>query len=165
MTASDNAQELAQQLLDVLKDKGQTLAVAESCTGGLLGGALTAVPGSSSVFLGGVISYANHLKVEQLGVPEALITTHGAVSHQVVEAMARGVLNRLNADWALSVSGIAGPDGGTEDKPVGTVVIGAFGAKGGMVKAFHFDGDRTEVRHKAVEAALELGLRLVDLRN
>ena len=155
------ASKLAEQLLTLLIAKNETLAVAESCTGGLLGGALTAVPGASAAFPGGVIAYDDEAKTDLLDLPADLIQAHGAVSHQVVEAMARGARKRLKADWALAVSGIAGPDGGTEDKPVGTVVIGTFGKKGGLVKAFHFDGVRQAIRRQAVEAALELGLRLV----
>ncbi len=161
MPAAMLAEQLAQRLLAILKEKNETLAVAESCTGGLLGGALTAVPGASAAFLGGVISYANEAKTALLDVPAAMLAAHGAVSHEVVEAMAQGALHRLNADWALAVSGVAGPEGGTTDKPVGTVVIGALGRKGGLVKAFRFEGDRLAVRGQAVAAALELGLRLV----
>lgn len=161
MPASNSVEELARLLLQTLKEKNETLAVAESCTGGLLGGALTAAPGASTAFVGGVIAYANAAKTDLLDVPADLLESKGAVSHEVVEAMAQGARFRLKADWALAVSGIAGPDGGTEEKPVGTMVIGAVGRKGGLVKAFRFDGDRQAVRRQAVEAALELGCRLV----
>ena len=121
---------LASVVLKRLGQAGQTLSVAESCTGGGLGAELTAVPGASSVMLGGVISYANAVKRDLLSVPAELLERHGAVSAPVAEAMALGVRRLTGSDWALSVTGIAGPDGGTPDKPVGLVFVGVAGPDG-----------------------------------
>ena len=121
---------LASVVLKRLGQAGQTLSVAESCTGGGLGAELTAVPGASSVMLGGVISYANAVKRDLLSVPEALLEQHGAVSAPVAEAMALGVRRLTGSDWALSVTGIAGPDGGTPEKPVGLVFVAVAGPNG-----------------------------------
>ena len=114
---------LAAVVLRLLGDAGQTLAVAESCTGGALGAALTAVAGSSAVFAGGVIAYSNAAKQQLLGVPEALLDQHGAVSEPVAKAMAEGVRSRLHCDWGIAISGVAGPGGGTVEKPVGMVCL------------------------------------------
>ena len=108
-------------MLDRCRERGLTLATAESCTGGLVAARLTSVPGSSDVFVGGIVSYANEVKIGELGVPAELIEQHGAVSAEVAEAMARGARERLGVDVAVSVTGVAGPDGGTEEKPVGLV--------------------------------------------
>ncbi len=121
---------LASVVLKRLGQAGQTLSVAESCTGGGLGAELTAVPGASSVMLGGVISYANAIKRDLLAVPEQLLEQHGAVSAPVAEAMALGVRRLTGSDWALSVTGIAGPDGGTPEKPVGLVFVAVAGPNG-----------------------------------
>ena len=121
---------LASVVLKRLGQAGQTLSVAESCTGGGLGASLTSVPGASSVMLGGVISYANAVKRDLLSVPAELLERHGAVSAPVAEAMALGVRRLTGSDWALSVTGIAGPDGGTPDKPVGLVFVGVAGPDG-----------------------------------
>jgi nicotinamide-nucleotide amidase len=121
---------LASVVLKRLGQAGQTLSVAESCTGGGLGAQLTEVPGASSVMLGGVISYANAIKRDLLAVPEQLLEQHGAVSAPVAEAMALGVRRLTGSDWALSVTGIAGPDGGTPEKPVGLVFVAVAGPDG-----------------------------------
>ena len=121
---------LASVVLKRLAQAGQTLSVAESCTGGGLGAQLTAVPGASAVMLGGVISYANAIKRDLLSVPEQLLGQHGAVSAPVAEAMALGVRRLTGSDWALSITGIAGPDGGTLEKPVGLVFVGVAGPDG-----------------------------------
>jgi len=121
---------LASVVLKRLGQTGQTLSVAESCTGGGLGAELTAVPGASSVMLGGVISYSNAIKRDLLSVPEELLEQHGAVSAPVAEAMALGVRRLTGSDWALSITGIAGPDGGTPEKPVGLVFVGVAGPDG-----------------------------------
>ncbi len=118
------ASSLARQLGGLLLAKHLTLATAESCTGGLIGGALTSIPGSSAWYLGGVVAYSNRLKTALLAVPEAVLARHGAVSPQTARAMAQGILERTGADWAVSVTGIAGPGGGTPSKPVGLVYIG-----------------------------------------
>lgn len=150
----DGDEDLAALLLRRLRAQQRTLAVAESCTGGLVGGRLTAVAGSSDVFLGGVVTYADAAKRELVSVPQELLTSHGAVSREVVEAMARGVAGRLGASVAVSVTGIAGPSGGSAEKPVGTVWIGTL--VDGVVESsrLQFAGDRDEVRTRAVQAAL-----------
>ncbi len=143
------------ELGDRLQQRGQWLAVAESCTGGLIAAQITDIPGASGWFDRGVVSYSNRAKTEVLGVPDALIAAHGAVSGQVAKAMAAGLRDRAAVDWTVAVTGIAGPGGGTPDKPVGTVWIGWAGP-GGQVDAEHclFSGDRTSVREQTVEKAL-----------
>ena len=132
---------LSSVVLDRLRQHHHTLAVAESCTGGAIGAALTAVPGSSAVFAGGVIAYSNAVKQRQLGVPSDLLERHGAVSDAVVMAMAEGVRDRLETDWGLAVSGIAGPGGGSDEKPVGLVHVAVAGPDGCEAAALRF-GDR-----------------------
>lgn len=153
---------LASQVGERLRRQGRWLAVAESCTGGLLGAALTDVPGSSAYFLGGVISYADRVKVEQLGVAEALLRQYGAVSEPVAAAMAAGVRQLLRADIGVSVTGVAGPDA-EGAKPVGLTFIGIDAptqpsSGGGRVQAhqFQWTGDRWDNRRRSVVAALEL---------
>ncbi len=133
---------LASVVLKRLGQAGQTLSVAESCTGGGLGAELTAVPGASSVMLGGVISYANAVKRDLLAVPSELLEQHGAVSAPVAEAMALGVRRLTGSDWALSVTGIAGPDGGTPHKPVGLVFVGVAGPDGCSTEMLHLGNTR-----------------------
>jgi nicotinamide-nucleotide amidase len=133
---------LAAVVLELLRRRGDTLAVAESCTGGGLGAALTAVPGASAVFLGGVIAYANAVKEQLLGVPRPLLEEHGAVSAAVAVAMAEGVRQRTGSSWALSLTGVAGPDGGTEAKPVGLVHLGLAGPTGSSSTELHFGTSR-----------------------
>jgi nicotinamide-nucleotide amidase len=140
---------------DLLKARGLTIAAAESCTGGLLLGRLTEIPGSSAWVIGGVVAYANEVKVRDLGVPPALIEEHGAVSEPVAIAMANGVRERLGADLAVAITGIAGPSGGTDAKPVGMVVIAATGL-GERVRTFNFTGDRRMVRALSTAAALDM---------
>ena len=146
----------AEQLLAVCRDNKIKIATAESCTGGLIAGCLTAVAGSSDVVERGFVTYSNLSKEEMLGVPRSLLETHGAVSEEVVLAMARGALAHSNGDVSISVSGVAGPDGGTAEKPVGTVWIG-WGLGEGVAEAQHFlfPGDRDEVRNRSMLAALE----------
>ena len=127
-------------VLDRCRERGLMLATAESCTGGLVAARLTAVPGSSDVVAGGIVSYANEVKIDQLGVPAALIEEHGAVSAEVAEAMARGARRRLGVDVAVSVTGVAGPGGGTEDKPVGLVYFHVETPDGGRGSQFSFPG-------------------------
>ncbi len=135
---------------------GKTLATAESCTGGGIGACLTAVPGSSAVYKGGVISYCNEIKNRILGVPGEMLEQHGAVSAPVAEAMADGARRLLNTDVAVSVTGLAGPDGDEYGNPVGTVFIGYVDAEKYLSKHFVFSGDREAVRKQAVAAALDL---------
>ena len=152
---------LASVVLKRLGQAGQTLSVAESCTGGGLGAELTAVPGASSVMLGGVISYANAVKRDLLAVPSELLEQHGAVSAPVAEAMALGVRRLTGSDWALSVTGIAGPDGGTPDKPVGLVFVGVAGPDGCSTEMLRLGDTRGREWIRAVSAGEVLnGLRL-----
>ncbi len=133
----------------------QSVAVAESCTGGMIGEMLTAIAGSSEYFLGGVVAYANQAKTELLGVSKELLAAHGAVSEPVAQAMAEGARTRFRSDWALSVTGIAGPGGGSADKPVGLVYIGLAGPDGySMVHKSSFPGSRQQIRLRAALAAM-----------
>jgi competence/damage-inducible protein CinA-like protein len=151
----------AELVLSMLRERGLTLATAESCTGGLVAGRVTDVPGSSDVFLGAVVAYADEVKASELGVPEELLRTHGAVSPEVAEAMARGARERLGADVAVSVTGIAGPSGGSEEKPVGLVYLHASGPMGEKARHFDFPGDRATIRGRSTVAALHLVRTLV----
>jgi nicotinamide-nucleotide amidase len=153
--------ETAELVLRLLRERGLTLATAESCTGGLVGGRLTAVPGSSDVYLGGVVAYADDVKRAQLGVPDRVLAAHGAVSAETAAAMAQGARERLGADVAVSVTGIAGPGGGTEEKPVGLVYLHAVGPAGERSRRFDFPGDRETIRRRATVGALHLVRRLV----
>ena len=137
---------------------GKTLVTAESCTGGGIGAALTAVPGSSNVYKGGIISYTNWVKHHLLGVDEGLLETVGAVSAPVAEAMARGAREALQADVAVSVTGLAGPGGDEFGNPVGTVFIGYCDESIVLSRHFCFPGDRETVRQAAIEAALDIVL-------
>ena len=141
--------------------KGKTLVTAESCTGGGIGAALTAVPGSSAVFKGGIISYTNDVKINQLGVDPTLLDRVGAVSFEVAEAMATGARKALNADVAVSVTGLAGPDGDDFGNPVGTVFVGYADEKSSVVREYHFSGDRNDVRNQAIAAALNLVIEMI----
>ena len=145
-----------EHVLELCRARGLTLATAESCTGGLVAARLTSVPGSSDVVLGGVVAYANAVKECELGVPTALLAEHGAVSAEVAEAMARGARERLGADVAVSVTGVAGPGGGTEEKPVGLVYCHASGPDGELGREFSFPGDRAAIRARSVVIALHL---------
>lgn len=136
--------------------QGRTLATAESCTGGGIGAALTAVPGSSAVYKGGIISYTDDVKEAQLGVSRELLSREGAVSAPVAEAMASGVRIRLHADIAVSVTGLAGPDGDAFGNSVGTVFIGYSDANKTVSHKFLFNGDRASVRQQAIQTALKI---------
>ncbi len=140
----------------LLEAAGLRLATAESCTGGLIGHLLTQVPGSSHSYLGGVIAYANGIKIRSLGVEETLLAVHGAVSPEVAEAMARGMRHKSGADIAVSVTGIAGPDGGTMAKPVGTVFIGMATENMSAVHPFYFSGSRQQIQEITAKTALDL---------
>ena len=154
---------LQDAVIALLTEQGKTVVTAESCTGGLIAGMLTDVPGSSAAVLGGWVTYANAMKTAQVGVPAELIQQHGAVSQQVVEAMALGALERSGADVALSTSGIAGPGGGTKVKPVGTVWIGMAWREGSTAhiasRLAMLPGDRATIRDRSAKCALQL-LRL-----
>lgn len=138
-----------------LRSLERTVATAESCTGGLVGKMLTDVSGSSEYYLGGVVAYGNSWKVQWLGVNETTLERFGAVSEPVAYAMALGVRLRTGADYGLSLTGIAGPEGGTEEKPVGTVFVGLSSAEGTVVKKFQLRGDRETIRLRAARLALD----------
>ena len=148
-------------VLALCRERGWTMGTAESCTGGLVAARLTGIPGSSDVFRGGVVAYANEIKQAELDVPADLLAEHGAVSPEVAEAMAKGARARLGVDVAVSVTGIAGPDGGTEEKPVGLVYLHAEGPGGGVGREFSFPGDRPSIRARSVVGALHLVRRLL----
>ncbi len=155
----------AAELVALFQAKGLTLATAESCTGGLIAAALTAVPGSSAVFTHGFVSYANEAKTEMLDVPESMLAAHGAVSEQVARRMAQGARAKARSDFAISVTGIAGPGGGSADKPVGTVWFGLAGPRGS--KTYHrlFAGARDDIRTQAVNFALSRLLEEGDINS
>jgi nicotinamide-nucleotide amidase len=138
-----------------LKKNGLTLAVAESCTGGLIGHRLTDVPGASDYFRGGVVSYSNDAKCDLLGVPAAVLARHGAVSPETARDMARGVRKAFHAAVGLAVTGIAGPSGGSLEKPVGTVYIGLATDQGEEVWHYQFHGSRAEIKTLTAETALD----------
>lgn len=142
------------RLAALLRGSGKTLGLAESCTGGLVAARITSLAGSSAYFSGGVVAYANQVKQGLLGVPELLLLQFGAVSEEVARAMAEGARQALGCDVALSVTGIAGPDGGTTAKPVGTVYIGLADGAQCQVRQYRFGGGREDVRSETVETAL-----------
>ena len=145
---------VAEHLVELLKARGFTCATAESCTGGGVGSAITAVPGSSAVFAGGVISYSNEVKRDVLGVKAETLATVGAVSPETAAQMAEGVRQLLKTDLAVSITGIAGPDGGSDEKPVGLVWFGLATKDGTRTEKCLFRGDRSKVREQAVIHAL-----------
>ena len=152
---------IAELVLELLRGRDLTLATAESCTGGLVAGLLTDVPGASDVFLGSVVAYSNGVKTGELGVAAELLREHGAVSAEVAAAMAHGARARLGADVAVAVTGVAGPGGGTEAKPVGLVFLHAAGPDGELARRLDFPGDRETIRRRSAVAALHLVRRLV----
>ena len=147
---------LGESLVDLLRAGGGRLATAESCTGGLAGAMITEVAGASDVFAGGWVVYTNAMKIDQLKIDPALLEAHGAVSEPTALAMARAARQHSGADWALSLTGVAGPGGGTGLKPVGTVWIGLAGPKEAEAMQFCFPGNRGTVRHRAVRTALQI---------
>lgn len=157
----EDGTDLAATILEQLRSRHVRLAVAESCTGGLLAARVTAVPGASDVFVGGVVAYDDRVKTDSLGVPRELLQRHGAVSEQVVRAMVEGVQQRFSVEASLAVTGIAGPSGGTPDKPVGTVWLAArWGSETRALKRI-FPGDRGEIRARSAQAALDLLRRVI----
>ena len=148
-------------VLELCRTRGLTLATAESCTGGLVGARLTSVGGASDVYAGGIVAYANAVKAAQLAVPEELLERHGAVSAEVVEAMARGVRAELGADVSVAVTGVAGPTGGTREKPVGLVFLHAVSPDGDLAQRLELPGDREAIRTRAAVTALHLLRRLL----
>jgi len=153
---SRNGQPIEAVVGDLLRQNRATVAVAESCTGGLLGERFTSIPGSSAYFVGGFITYSNEMKIELLGVTPEILADHGAVSKEAAEAMAIGARRRANSTYALSITGVAGPEGGSESKPVGTTYIGLASLEGVQVLQRQFIGDRNRIRMFASQMALDL---------
>lgn len=147
---------------DKLRERGLRLGLAESCTGGLVGHRLTNVAGSSTYYMGSVTAYAYEAKVRLLGVSWTTLEQHGAVSAETVSEMALGCRRALAADIGIAISGIAGPGGGTPEKPVGTVCMALSAADGIWTRKFNFDGDRLAVKEQAAEAALALGIEYLE---
>jgi nicotinamide-nucleotide amidase len=158
---SEEERTIEEIVLELCRERGFSLATAESCTGGLVAARLTDVPGSSDVFLGGVVAYSNDVKVRELDVPEELLAAHGAVSAEAAEAMARGARERFGADVAIAVTGVAGPGGGTPEKPVGLVFHHVAGPNGEEASHFQLPGEREWIRSRATVAALHLTRRLL----
>jgi nicotinamide-nucleotide amidase len=148
-------------VLALCRERGLTLATAESCTGGMVAERMTAIAGASDVFVGSVVAYADAVKVGELDVPEELIRAHGAVSPEAAAAMARGARTRFGTDLAVAVTGIAGPGGGSADKPVGLVYLHAVGPGGELAVDFSYGGDRETIRKRATVTALHLVRQLV----
>ncbi len=149
--------EKMEELQTILKQRGETITCAESCTGGLIASQITEISGSSSVFNGSIVTYCNEIKEQELNVKKETMIEHGVVSCEVVEQMCQGVLKKFDATYAISVSGVAGPTGGTENKPVGTVVIGVTSVyKHSDIKVYHFSGNRKEVQLQAAKTAFEI---------
>ena len=148
--------EAAKRVLELCRARGLHVATAESCTGGLVAAALTEIPGSSDVVDRGFVTYSDDAKRAMLGVPAATLKRHGAVSAQTAKAMAAGALKNSRADLAVSITGIAGPGGGSEEKPVGTVHIALSSATGVKERRLHFPGDREMIRIQASQAALDM---------
>jgi competence/damage-inducible protein CinA-like protein len=152
---------VAELVLDLCRERRLTLATAESCTGGMVAERLTEVPGASDVFVGSVVAYADSVKASELGVPDDVLARHGAVSAEAAAAMAAGARERLGADLAVAVTGIAGPGGGTAEKPVGLVYHHAVSPDGSRAVDFQFPGDREGIRRRATATALHLVRRLL----
>ncbi len=161
MKLPEDIASLAAETVAALKNAGLTIATAESCTGGLITGALTSVSGSSDVVYGGFVTYANEAKIAMIGVPFGMLREHGAVSEQVAIAMADGALTAAGTHVALAVTGIAGPGGGSDDKPVGLVHMAVATEDGTTHLRKVFPGNRDEVRHATVIAALRLLLQAI----
>ena len=159
---STDGRTVEELVLERCRERGWSLATAESCTGGLVAAGLTAVPGASEVVVGGTVAYSDEVKIEQLDVPRELLEEHGAVSAEVAAAMARGARERLGADVAVSVTGIAGPGGGSEEKPVGLVYYHVATPEGDRGASFDFPGNRDAIRRRSVVAALHLVLRMLE---
>ena len=153
--------ELVKQLATLLSSSESVLAIAESCTGGLVSAACTGRSGSSQWYAGGFVTYTNELKSQLLNVSEKTLQQYGAVSIEVAKEMCEGVANACNANVSISTTGIAGPTGGTEAKPIGTVCIGCFVDGESHASMFHFSGDREHVREQAVQASLEMCLGML----
>ena len=155
----------AEELLRVMRGHGVTFGAAESCTGGMIGERITSLPGSSEVFWGSIVSYANEVKMRVLGVKEETLTRYGAVSEQTAAEMASGARDACGVDVAVSVTGIAGPGGGTSEKPVGTVCFGVATAHGVRTETMHFspDGTRDEIRRQASSHAMRMACGEIEM--
>lgn len=151
-----------EKLVSLLKEKHLTITTAESCTGGLVAAAIVNAPGASEVFEAGFVTYANSAKEEYALVLHKTLEKYGAVSHQTAEEMVQGVAKRTGADVAVSVTGIAGPGGGTEKKPVGLVYIGCYVKGKTESREFHFQGDRSQIREKSTKAALNFAIEILE---
>ena len=162
---TEDERSISEIVLDLCRGRELTLATAESCTGGMVASRLTAVPGASDVFLGSVVAYSNALKEAGLGVPAELIATHGAVSAEIAAAMAHGARERIGVDVAVAVTGVAGPGGGTPEKPVGLVFVHAVGPDGETSVRTELPGDRDMIRGRATTASLHLVRRLLETRH
>ena len=147
---------LAETLVNLCRGKNLELSCAESCTGGLLAACITAVPGASAVFPGSVVSYANEVKIKLLKISPDTLEEKGAVSALCAEQMARGIAGLMGTELAISITGIAGPDGGTQQKPVGTVYFGFFDNGESWTESMHFTGNRERIRRQSVEFALQM---------
>jgi nicotinamide-nucleotide amidase len=158
---SEDERPVAELVLALCRERGFRLATAESCTGGLVAARLTDVPGASDVLAGGIVSYANDVKIAELGVPEELIAERGAVSAEVAEAMAAGVCERLGVEVGIAVTGVAGPGGGTPEKPVGLVYFHVSTPDGDEARSFSLPGDRATIRSRATVSALHLARRVL----
>ena len=161
-STEDELVDLATRLAAACRDRAVRVATAESCTGGLVSHAITEVPGSSAYFVGGVVTYANEVKVGLVDVPPDVLDAHGAVSAQVACAMADGVRRRLGADIGLAVTGVAGPDGGTAAKPVGLTYVAVADAEGQEVRRHQLGADRSANKRASAVAALDLLLARLD---
>lgn len=160
--AAKTKPDIGKQIIDILTERNQTIVTAESCTGGLVAAALTDIPGASAVLYGGYVTYANSAKSKMIRVQSRLIRDYGAVSNQVARAMADGARNTANVDFAVAVTGIAGPDGGSEKKPVGLVYIAVSSELATLVIEHRFgDLGRDVIRKASVEAALDLVLQVL----
>jgi nicotinamide-nucleotide amidase len=162
---SEDERTIAEIVLDLCRARGLTLATAESCTGGMVAARLTGVPGASDVFRGSIVAYANDVKATELGVSEEVLATYGAVSSETAAAMAHGVRARLGADLGVAVTGVAGPGGGTEEKPVGLVLVHVAGPDGEEARRTELPGDREMIRGRATAASLHLVRRLLESRH
>lgn len=151
-----------QKLLENLNQKNWSIATAESCTGGMVAAAITDIPGASTVFRGGVVAYHNQIKQQLLGVPQEILEQCGAVSRECVAAMLEGAARTLEADCVIATSGIAGPGGGTKEKPVGLVFVGCRTPRAIRVEKFIFNGDRRQVRQQAVDTAMTMMKDLIN---
>ncbi len=158
---NETLESLAQKLVGILVDRGLSITAAESCTGGLFASFITSVSGSSSCFNGSFVTYSNEMKTSMIGVSVDVLDEYGAVSAQCVEQMCHGAIEKTEANISIAISGIAGPTGGTEQKPVGTVYIGVLFDGKSCIERFVFEGNRQEVRLSAVDKALNMVLDIV----